>query len=99
MATPLTALNTACLKVFGSPVTYQRAAGGAPFPITGILQKDTDEERHQDGVFVRLFVNLTDFGARPEKGDLATVNGTTYTVFEVAIDPAGGASISMKKHG
>ena len=40
-----------------------------------------------------------DFGARPEKGDLATVNGTTYTVFEVAIDPAGGASLSMKKHG
>ena len=99
MATPFTALNRSCLKMFGSPVTYQRAAGGAPFPITGILQKDTDEERHQDGVFVRLFVNLADFGARPEKGDLVTVNGTTYTVFEVAIDPAGGASLSMKKHG
>jgi hypothetical protein len=25
--------------------------------------------------------------------------GSTYTVFEVAIDPAGGASLSMKKHG
>ena len=99
MATPFAALNQSCLKMFGSPVTYQRAAGGAPFPITGILQKDTDEERHQDGVYVRLFVNLAGFGARPETGDLATVDGTTYTVFEVASDPAGGASISMKKHG
>ena len=99
MATPFAALNTACLKMFGSPVTYQRAAGGAPLSIPGLLQKDTDEARHQDGVFVRQFVNLADFGARPETGDLATVDGTTYTVFEVASDPAGGASISMKKHG
>ncbi len=85
--------------MFGSPVTCQRAAGGAPFPITGILQKDTDEERHRDGVFLRLFVNLADLGAPPDKGDLATVIGATYTVFEAAIDPAGGASLSMKKHG
>ena len=91
--------NAAILAAFGQPVSYQRAAGGAPFPITGILHKATDEERQQDGVFVRLFVNLTDFGARPEKGDLATVNGTTYTIFEVVTDLAGGATISMKKHG
>ena len=77
MATPFAALNQACLKTFGSAVTYQRAAGGAPFPITGILQEDTHEERHQDGVSLRLFVNLADFGARPKTGELATVAGTT----------------------
>ena len=36
MATPFAALNQSCLKMFGSPVTYQRAAGGAPFPILNI---------------------------------------------------------------
>ena len=39
---------------------YQGARGGAPFPNTGILQEDTDEERNQDGIFVRLFINLAD---------------------------------------
>ena len=46
---PFSALNSACLKTFGSPVTYQPAAA-ASFAVNGVLQKDTDEERHQDGV-------------------------------------------------
>ncbi len=92
------ALNKACLKTFGSPVTYRQGAN-PPFAVTGIFQKDTDEERQQDGVFARLFVNLADFATRPEKGDFATVLGTTYTVFEVVVDPTSGASLSLKKHG
>ena len=84
--TPFAALNKACVKAFGSPVTYQQGAGGVRSPITGILQKDSDEERHQDGVYARLFVGLADFAARPDHGDVATVNGVTYTVFEVLAD-------------
>jgi len=73
---PFSALNSACLKTFGSPVTYQPAAGD-PFAVNGILQKDTDEERHQDGVYARLFINLSDFAAPPEQGDEVSVDGKT----------------------
>jgi hypothetical protein len=97
-ATPFSALNAACLKTFGSLVSYQQGAG-APFAVTGIFQKETDEERQQDGVFARLFVKLADFPSRPDRGDFATVNGTTYTVFDVGVDPTGGVSLSLKKHG
>jgi hypothetical protein len=96
--TPFSALNAACLKTFGSPVAYQQGAG-APFAVTGIFQKETDEERQQDGVFARLFVKLADFASRPERGDFVTVNGTTYTVFDVAVDSTSGVSLSLKKHG
>ena len=59
MATgPFAALNRACIKTFGSPVTYQPAAS-ASFAVNGVLQKDTDEERHQDGVYARLFIDLS----------------------------------------
>ncbi len=97
-ATPFSALNAACLKTFGSAVTYQQGAS-APFAVTGIFQKETDEERQQDGVFARLFVKLADFASRPDRGDVATVNGTTYTVFDVGVDATGGVSLSLKKHG
>ena len=96
--TAFSALNAACLKIFGTSVSYQQGAG-APFAITGILQKDSEEERRQDGVYARLFVNLAAFPSRPDKGDLATVNGTAYTVFDVEIDPAGAGLLSLKKHG
>ena len=97
MATPFAALNQACLKTFGSPVTYQRAAGGAPFPITGILQKDTDEERQQDGVYARLFIDLFSFAVQPEQGDDVTVGGTTYKVYEVQADPTRGAWLALRE--
>ena len=92
------ALNAACLKTFGTSVSYQQGAG-APFALTGILQKDSEEERRQDGVYARLFVDLAAFPSRPDKGDFATVNGTAYTVFNVEIDPAGAGLLSLKKHG
>jgi hypothetical protein len=53
MAASFDALNASCIKNFGSPVSYQQGAGD-PFPISGILQRESDEERHQDGVYARL---------------------------------------------
>ena len=96
MADPFGALNRACVGAFGSTVAYQRAAGGAPVQLTGVLQKDTDTERHQDAVYARLFICLADLPARPEQGDEATVNGTAYTVFQVMTDPTGGAWLSLR---
>ena len=97
MAEPFGALNTSCINAFGSPITYQQGAG-APFTITGVLQKDTDEERHQDGVYARLFVRLADFASRPDHGDEVVVNSLSYTVFEVSVDPTGAAWLRLRQH-
>jgi hypothetical protein len=93
---PFAALNRTCVKSFGLPVTYQPAAG-ASFAVNGILQKDTDEERHQDAVYARLFINLSDFTVQPVQGDEATVDGKTYKVFEVLSDPTLGAWLALRE--
>jgi hypothetical protein len=95
-STPFAALNKTCVKAFGSPVTYLPAAS-APFAVNGILQKDSDEERHQDGVYARLFINLADFATPPAQGDEATVDGKTYKVFEVLSDPTQGAWLALRE--
>ena len=97
-ANPFSALNAACIRNFGSPITYQQGTG-TPFAVAGIFQQETDEDRHADGVYARLFVKLADFPAVPDHGDLATVNGTTYTVFQVLVDPTGAGALSLKQHG
>jgi hypothetical protein len=93
---PFSALNSACLKTFGTSATY-RPATAAPFAVNGILQRDSDEERHQDGVYARLFINLADFAAQPEQGDEVTVDGKTYKVFEVLSDPTRGAWLALRE--
>ncbi|MDX2150911.1 MAG: hypothetical protein SFV54_09265 [Bryobacteraceae bacterium] len=95
-STPFAALNRTCVKSFGEPITYQPATGTA-FSVTGILQKDSDEERHQDAVYARLFVNLADFATPPVQGDEATVDGKTYKVFEVLTDPTFGAWLALRE--
>jgi hypothetical protein len=85
------------LAAFGSPVTYQQGAAD-PFQISGILQKDSDEEQHQDGVYARLFVLLADFPARPDHGDELVVDGTNYTVYEVSVDLTGAARLRLRQH-
>jgi hypothetical protein len=96
MTDPFAALNRACIRAFGSTVSYQRAAGGAPVQLTGVLHKDTDTEREQDAPYARLFICLADLPARPERGDEATINGETYSVFQVMTDPTGGAWLSLR---
>ena len=88
--------NAALLAAFGQPVSYQPGAGDS-FTVTGILDKRTDEERHPDTVYARLFVNLFDFSAPPDQGDEVTVDGALYTVFEVLNDPAGGCWLSIRE--
>jgi|ERR1035437_1558325 hypothetical protein len=88
--------NAAIVAAFGQPVSYQRGAGD-PFTVTGILDKRTDEERHHDTVYARLFVNLSDFAVPPDHGDEVTVDGAHYTVFEVLNDSAGGCWLSIRE--
>jgi hypothetical protein len=88
-------LNAAILAAFGQPVAYQPASGD-PFTPMGILEKATDEQRHADGVYARLFLNLADCTVEPDHGDQVTVNGVVYTVFEVLIDASGGVRLSLR---
>ena len=87
--------NAAILAAFGQPVSYRQGAGD-PFAVTGILDKRTDEQRHADTVYARLFVALSGFLARPDHGDEVTVDGAVYTVFEVLNDSAGGCWLSLR---
>jgi hypothetical protein len=88
--------NAAVMAAVGQPVSYQQQAGDS-FTVAGILDKRTDEERHPDTVYARLFVNLFDFSAPPDQGDEVTVDGALYTVFEVLNDPAGGCWLSIRE--
>ena len=87
--------NAAVLAACGQPVTYQPAMGNAFTPLA-ILEKPTDEEKHPDGLYARLFLNLADCPVAPDHGDEVTVDGVIYKVFEVLIDTAGGVRLSMR---
>ncbi len=97
MADSFDALNTSSLRAFGAQVMYHQGAAD-PFTISGILERDSDEERHQDGVYARLFVRLADFESRPDHGDELVVNGVNYTVYEVSVDPTGAAWLRLRQH-
>ena len=88
--------NAAILAAFGQPVSYQQGTGD-PFTVIGILDKRSDEQRHPDTVYARLFVALSGFAVPPDHGDAVTVDGALYTVFEVLNDPAGGCWLSLRE--
>ena len=88
--------NAAILAAFGQPVSYQQGAGD-PFTVIGILDKRTDEQRHPDTVYARLFVALSDFSVPPGHGDEVTVNGAIYIVFDVLNDSGGGCWLSIRE--
>lgn len=88
--------NAAILAAFGQPVSYQQGTGG-PFTVLGILDKSTDEQRHPDTVYARLFVALSGFSAPPDHGDEVAVNGAIYTVFDALNDSAGGCWLSIRE--
>ena len=94
-ADPFAALNKACVKAFGTAVSYQQGTA-ASFSVMGIVMKDSDEERHREGLYARLFVDLADFATPPDHGDVVTIDGVAYTVFEVQADAMGGVTLSLR---
>ena len=88
--------NAAVLAAFGQPVSYQQGMAD-PFTVVGILDKRTDEQRHPDTVYARLFVPLSSFSVPPNHGDEVTVDGALYTVFEVLNDSAGGCWLGIRE--
>jgi hypothetical protein len=95
MADPFASLNRACISAFGSSVIYRQGTGDS-FTIHGVLMKDSDEERHGDALYARLFVSLADFQSPPDHGDVATIDGMTYTVYEVLLDAVSGAHLRLR---
>lgn len=92
---PFAALNKACVKAFGVPVSYQQDTA-APFAVLGMVMKDSDEERVREGLYARLFVDAADFTTPPNRGDVATIAGVAYTVFDVLTDATGGVTLSLR---
>ncbi len=95
MSDPFAALNKACVRSFGKAVSYRQGAA-SPFTVRGIPMKDSDEEQHLAGLYTRLFVDMADFTTPPDHGDLVTIDGTAYTVFEPLADAMGGVTLSLR---
>ena len=95
MADPFAALNKSCLKVFGVAVSYQQSTA-APFAVNAIPLKDSDEEQHVGGLYTRLFLDMADFTTPPDHGDVVTIDGQAYTVFEPKADAMGGVTLSLR---
>ena len=91
-------MNASSQQAFGTSVSYQ-PAGGVAFTIVGIPERTSDEEKQSAGVYLRLFVQLADFAEPPAHGDRVTIDGATYTVFEVQEDSGGGARLSVREVG
>ena len=91
-------MNASSQQAFGTSVSYQHA-GGVAFTIVGIPERNSDEEKQSAGVYLHLFVHLADFAAPPAQGDAVTIDGITYTVFEVQEDSSGGARLSVREVG
>lgn len=88
--------NAAVLAAFGQAVSYQQGAG-EPFTVIGVPDKRSDEERSPDSVYVRLFVQLSDFAVPPARGDQVTVAGALYMVFDLHDDSGGGCWLSLRE--
>ncbi len=95
-ADPFAALNQACLGSFGKAVSYRRGAA-EPFSVRGIVMKDSEEEKHAGGLYARLFLDLADLPFQPGHGDVVTIDGVTFTVFQVLIDAMGGVTLSLRE--
>jgi hypothetical protein len=95
MADPFAALNKACVKAFGMAVSYQQGVA-APFSVRAIPMKDSDEEQHVGGLYTRLFLEMAAFTTPPDHGDVVTIDGTAYTVFEPKVDAMGGVTLSLR---
>jgi hypothetical protein len=89
------ALNRSVLKAFGVAVSYQHGTA-APISVRAVPMKDSDEEQHVGGLYTRLFLNMADLPAPPDHGDVVTIAGDAYTVFEPKADAMGGVLLSLR---
>jgi hypothetical protein len=98
VADPFATLNKSVLRAFGVAVSYQQGAA-APFVVKAVPMRDSDEEQHVGGLYTRLFLNMADFAAPPDHGDVVTIDGAQYTVYEPKADAMGGVMLRLRAVG
>jgi hypothetical protein len=94
---PFAALNSAVVRTFGVSAEYLPVGATTSISIKGVWQRDSDEERHSDGLYARLFITAADVSALPQEGDAVTVGGETFVVFNAHVDAVGGAWVTLRK--
>ena len=97
----MASLDTSCLAVFGTPVTFIPQDGSGAQSITGIIQTPAMPEENMPGSVqgtdvIRLFVRFASITPQPRFGDVVAINGVAYTVQEVAADTQGGAVLKLR---
>ena len=85
-------INKPCQNIFGRPVTYTPAQGGAVFEIVGDFHEAyMDIDLKNSGADISsaeiiLVVRLIDFPenyARPRQGDFLNIDGKEYQILDV----------------
>lgn len=87
-------LDEACLRVFGTQVTYTPQAG-PPFAVTGILETGARPENASPGAYALLFVRAAAFAQPPARGDEVTVGRSVYKVVDLEADAEGGLRLAL----
>jgi len=92
-------LVAACLSTFGEKVTYQpNPPLGSAFTLTAARRTPREREPGAEGSYVVLFVRLSHFPAGPPaNGDLVTVKGVAYKVYDIDNDGHGGVELTLRK--
>ncbi|MCW3583934.1 head-tail joining protein [Burkholderia cenocepacia] len=98
-------LNASINGVFGESVSYQPAAGGAPFAVTGVVVDSFRTPYYKDDGSVgytttapAIGVRLADFPAKPVKNDVLTrlKTGDRFMVLDVHSDGIGWLNLILK---
>ena len=94
-------MDTACLAMFGTPVTFTPQDGSGPQEISGIIQNPAMAEDYVPGSIqgtsvVRLFVRFANIAPLPQHGDMIAINGIVYDLWEVEADLEGGAVLKLR---
>ena len=98
----LEALDHAVLNAFPTPFQFSPQSGGGTQALTGTLVNpaiyEDQEPASTIGVSViRLFVRFVDIIPAPQKGDLISIAGVSYDLFDVLADLAGGAVLKLRR--
>lgn len=96
----MSALNDACLEVFGGEVqpTYT-PPGGSPQSITVISYEPSIDEATAPGRYTLIFAKLSSFSVAPVEGGTVVMSSITYKVVDVSADEGGGVELKLRKAG
>jgi hypothetical protein len=92
----LETLNATTLDVFGREVIYS-PSNGEGLVVQAIVETTREMEEAAPGVYAVLFLRLKDLPQPPERGDVVSIDGRDYKVFDIEADGGGGALIRLRQ--